>query len=270
MSRPHPAPPGTLRRVLLIGVAAGLMVVGLLTLSPLVGRDTGPGGGDAVGTLEAGPPIAAEAEVFRTRPADLALGGEVARRPAVHPRNLAMFRSLRAYPGAPPFVPHGLTAEEYRTTGCNACHERGGYVERFASYAPVTPHPELVDCLQCHLPRDAVVGVPFPDRRANAVCLQCHVLDAPLPTFAPIDWPAPRWPAIGQAALPGGPPPIPHHLQLRGNCLTCHMAPAGVEEIRTTHPERSDCRQCHLAVGPEAGALEGSPPAAASTDGVRP
>lgn len=255
MNRAGAASPDTLRHVLLIGAAIALMGVGILTLAPLLSPDRGADGEDMVGDLELGAPIAAEADVFRTRPSDLALESDVVRRPGVHPRNLAMFRSLRAYPGAPPFIPHGLTAEEYRTTGCNACHERGGYVKRFDAYSPVAPHPELLDCLQCHLPRDAVVGVRFPDRGANAVCFQCHVLDGPLPTFVALDWPAPRWPSVAQAALTGGPPPIPHDLQLRGNCLTCHMAPGGVEEIRTTHPERSDCRQCHVLVAPQVGAF---------------
>jgi cytochrome c-type protein NapB len=47
------------------------------------------------------------------------------------------------------------------------------------------------------------------------------------------------------------PPLIPHDLQLRGNCLACHAGPGGVEEIRSTHPERANCRQCHLPSAPE-------------------
>ena len=43
---------------------------------------------------------------------------------------------------------------------------------------------------------------------------------------------------------------IPHDLQLRGNCLACHAGPAAVEEIRTAHPERTNCRQCHLTAPP--------------------
>jgi cytochrome c-type protein NapB len=38
---------------------------------------------------------------------------------------------------------------------------------------------------------------------------------------------------------------------MRGNCLACHMAPSGVEEIRTTHAERANCRQCHATVSAE-------------------
>ena len=28
--------------------------------------------------------------------------------------------------------------------------------------------------------------------------------------------------------------------------MACHGGPAAVEEIRTTHPERGNCRQCHV------------------------
>jgi cytochrome c-type protein NapB len=54
--------------------------------------------------------------------------------------------------------------------------------------------------------------------------------------------------------LPGGPPPIPHGLQMRENCLACHAGPAAVAEIRTPHPTLVNCRQCH--------ALSTEPPAA--------
>lgn len=193
-----------------------------------------------------GTPIPFEAGVFRTRPGDLAADPGVDRRDEAHPRSMAMYRRLRAFPGAPPRIPHGLTEEEFRGGRCNACHERGGYVERFAAYAPVTPHPEFGQCLQCHVPDHDLVGLPLPDDTRGSVCFQCHILDAERPLFATLDWPTPAWPATGQPALPGGPPPIPHPLQLRENCLACHMGAGAVEEIRTTHPERANCRQCHV------------------------
>ena len=49
-------------------------------------------------------PIAAEAQVFRTTTAMLSVG-TLRARPA-HPRNLSTYRRLRAYPGAPPRLPH--------------------------------------------------------------------------------------------------------------------------------------------------------------------
>ena len=30
------------------------------------------------------------------------------------------------------------------------------------------------------------------------------------------------------------------------NCLSCHTGPGSREEIRTTHPERTRCMQCHV------------------------
>ena len=41
-------------------------------------------------------------------------------------------------------------------------------------------------------------------------------------------------------------PSIPHPLEGRENCLACHTGPAAREEIRTSHPERERCQQCHV------------------------
>ena len=35
---------------------------------------------------------------------------------------------------------------------------------------------------------------------------------------------------------------------VRANCVACHSGPAAREEIRTTHPERVRCNQCHVPV----------------------
>ena len=43
------------------------------------------------------------------------------------------------------------------------------------------------------------------------------------------------------------PPPIPHGLQLRENCLSCHSGSGAPKDIATTHPERVNCMQCHVA-----------------------
>ena len=44
------------------------------------------------------------------------------------------------------------------------------------------------------------------------------------------------------------PPTIPHKTFMRENCVACHAGPAAREEIRTSHPERRRCRQCHVPV----------------------
>ena len=45
---------------------------------------------------------------------------------------------------------------------------------------------------------------------------------------------------------PLAPPVMPHSAFMRENCLACHSGPAAREEIRTPHPERPRCGQCHV------------------------
>ena len=237
-------------RVLGIGVAVALMVAGVLVIGPWLfpppphlleapDQDLVP----------AAKPIPAEADVFRTQVGQFGADPDPALRLRSHRRTLAVPPRLRAYPGAPPRIPHGLTLDEFKRGSCNTCHQRGGYVERFATYAPLTPHPEMGQCLQCHVADDRLVGVPAVLPEGTPVCAQCHILSAitaPPPRLVAIDWPEPRWITLGHTASPGGPPLIPHRLQTRGNCVACHGGMGAVFEIRTTHPERANCRQCHV------------------------
>ena len=192
--------------------------------------------------------IAAEAQVFRLNPDLMAIEPAAPREREAHPRTLKTFRYLRAYPGAPPRVPHGLTPDEFRTGACKTCHERGGYSQRFAAYAPVTPHPEWGFCLQCHVGDDAVTGISHPSSDPNARCRQCHGPSGPArqDRDATVDWRTTAWPQLPRITRGRNPPTIPHDLQSRGNCLACHAGPAAVAEIRTAHPQWTDCRQCHV------------------------
>lgn len=138
-------------------------------------------------------------------------------------RSLDTYYENRAYPGAPPSIPHPLISEKgIGGKTCLQCHENGGFAAQFGAYTPVTPHPQWENCKQCHLPK-----------AANNL-------------FENTNWKKIAPPQIKQAAMPGAPPMIPHDLQLRENCLSCHAGPAAPKEIRTTHPERVNCRQCHL------------------------
>ena len=110
---------------------------------------------------------------------------------------------------------------------CLQCHENGGYVERFQAYAPVTPHPDFINCLQCHVPKNS-----------NQL-------------FKNTNWNKIEGTEIHQSALTGSPPIIPHTLQLRENCLACHAGPSAIKQIRVTHPERVNCLQCHAKGSPE-------------------
>lgn len=195
-------------------------------------------------------PIGSESGVFRLQPADLAVAPSFTGQRQGHVRSLAIYRRLRAYPGAPPRIPHGLTEDEFRSTSCNVCHLRGGWVARFGTYAPVTPHPELSSCLQCHVPLDELVGRPLPESGDDLVCAQCHVdPDAPPRSFVEIDWRPAAWPRTDVQAMEGSPHLIPHDVELRNDCLACHGGPGAVAELRTDHPERTGCRQCHVPTG---------------------
>mgnify|MGYP001190301421 CR=1 FL=1 len=201
-------------------------------------------------------PIRAESQVFRTTPGMLSIQPAAHRERSAHPRTLATVRFLRAYPGAPPRIPHPLTGEEFRTDACRTCHERGGYSRRFAAYVPVTPHPERGICLQCHVGVDSVMGVADAGADPNSRCPLCHGPSGGAPRAdATLTWPTTIWPTLSPKTPDRAPPPIPHDLQFRENCLTCHAGPAAVAEIRTAHPDRASCRQCHVALDSEAGAF---------------
>jgi cytochrome c-type protein NapB len=198
-------------------------------------------------------PIAAEAQVFRTGPDMLAIEPASPRQRTAHPRTRATYRFLRAYPGAPPRIPHPLSADEFRTGVCRSCHERGGYSLRFAAYVPLTPHAERGVCLQCHVGEDSVMGLADPDADPNTRCSLCHGSSGgpPRPEDA-ATWTTAVWPQLPRTIADQDPPPIPHDLQFRENCVACHSGPAAVAEIRTKHAERANCRQCHVALDPDA------------------
>lgn len=138
-------------------------------------------------------------------------------------RTLAYYYSLRQYPGSPPFVPHEPVVEKGVEQACLSCHERGGFVQAFNRFTPVTPHPQ------------------------HTYCGQCHMKTVTEDLFRENDWASVQTPILGRSALPGSPPPIAHALQMRENCIACHVGPGTVVPIRVEHPMRGNCRQCHLS-----------------------
>lgn len=140
-------------------------------------------------------------------------------------RNLAGFYDLRQYPGSPPRIPHEVDLTfSGSETDCLSCHEKGGFSQEFGKFAPVTPHPE------------------------NTLCYQCHAQVETEELFVETQWKSIRPPRLGQSFLSSSPPPVPHSLQLRENCIACHTGPSAVDEIRVSHATRGDCRQCHATV----------------------
>lgn len=139
-------------------------------------------------------------------------------------RNLRSYYELRQYPGSPPRIPHPVEpsfSDEQRD--CLSCHEKGGFSPVHGKFIPVTPHPEMEMCNQCH--------VPLPKKEE---------------TFVEHDWQSINPPRLGNSAIGNSPPTIPHPLQLRENCITCHTGPGAVVEIRVAHSARGNCRQCHV------------------------
>lgn len=138
-------------------------------------------------------------------------------------RNLAGFYNLRQYPGSPPAIPHEVDLTfSGNETECLSCHAKGGYSQEFGKFIPVTPHPE------------------------NTLCYQCHAQVVTEDKFVETDWKSINPPRLGRSFLSSSPPPIPHSLQLRENCIACHTGPGAVVEIRVDHSARGNCRQCHV------------------------
>lgn len=129
-------------------------------------------------------------------------------------------RVQRAYDGAPPVVPHAVRALQRQE--CLTCHAEGMDLGK-DGLAPRTPHPEQTQCLQCHVESIA---------RGEGLAVN---------TFVGL-----QEPERGTRAFKGAPPTVPHDLTTRHNCLGCHGDRGGTP-IRTPHPDRVNCRQCHVA-----------------------
>lgn len=128
----------------------------------------------------------------------------------------------RAFFGAPPVIIHRGILTSERQTDCLQCHAKENRVEfRHQAIAPV-PHAEFSQCTQCHVRADPEIK-PF---RAGSA-------------FAGLDLPG-----KGSRAHPVAPPTVPHKTFMRENCLSCH-GPTGNWRIKTPHPYRTVCLQCH-------------------------
>ena len=131
--------------------------------------------------------------------------------------------AARAYDGAPPVIPHAIAGE------CTTCHDDDGSEIAGVGAAPASPHGH-----------ERMAG----DMRR---CRQCHVAASASGLFVASRFNGlPQGPWRGGRFYDGAPPTIPHSLQLRENCLSCHAGPGSRVEIRTSHPERVRCRQCHV------------------------
>lgn len=135
--------------------------------------------------------------------------------------SLQLRRERRAYAGAPPMIPHAVGFQR-STADCLSCHGQGLILQ--GRLAPALSHPPYQNCTQCHVEAEQ------------------HLLGSPaMPGNSFIGH---HEPLAGTRATPQAPPTMPHHSFLRQDCASCHgvLARPG---LRTTHPERGNCTQCH-------------------------
>jgi cytochrome c-type protein NapB len=143
---------------------------------------------------------------------------------AEHQAVVAARAARRAYDGAPPTIPHEVVQRGY--PDCLACHATGAKVGN--TRAPRMSHARLESCTQCHVPQVAPRPLPAP---ASPVENEFAGMTSP---------------GKGVRAWPGAPPTIPHPTFMRTECSSCHGT-GGPNGIRSTHPYRESCTQCHVS-----------------------
>lgn len=126
----------------------------------------------------------------------------------------------RAYNGAPPTIPHAI--DQQSDASCVACHKEGALTKSLR--IPRMSHAFLTNCTQCHVESN-------PGHMPAAVFRDNEFAGLPAPTAGP-------------RAFIGVPPQVPHSTWMRSDCMSCHGY-KGQRGIRTTHPWRSSCQQCH-------------------------
>ncbi len=126
----------------------------------------------------------------------------------------------RAYNGAPPTIPHPI--DQRSDASCVACHGNGARTNSLR--IPRMSHALLSNCTQCHVESRSQHMTPIAFRENEFDGLVA--------------------PSQGPRAFKGAPPQIPHSTWMRSDCMSCHGY-AGLHGIRTTHPWRTNCQQCH-------------------------
>jgi cytochrome c-type protein NapB len=142
----------------------------------------------------------------------------------VQPTSFQVRAERRAFDGAPPVIPHKSFGID-----CTKCHTITGLLVPSVGIAPANPHEG--------------------DRRAGSLtnCKQCHVFANTDQLFVEADFTGLRQQyQPSSRAHPLAPPVIPHPTTMRANCMACHSGQAARPEIICTHPERTNCVQCHV------------------------
>ncbi len=128
----------------------------------------------------------------------------------------------RAFNGAPPTVPHPI--DQMSARACAACHTDG--VKTKSLRIPKMSHQFLTNCTQCH-----VGTIVSADSDGSGLAAGNSFVGLPAPQGGP-------------RAFALAPPQIPHSTWMRSDCTSCHGV-MGANGLRTTHPWRQNCQQCH-------------------------
>jgi len=121
---------------------------------------------------------------------------------------------------------------------------------RLTAYSPPRiPHEIYEDpCLECHLTNETDAPMmPHKNIINNIInCRQCHVPQESVPLFRKNTFKGVPEAKKLTTAYKNSPPAIPHPVFMREKCLACHGVDSRADVINTKHPERVNCRQCHV------------------------
>ena len=132
----------------------------------------------------------------------------------------------RAYDGAPPIVPHPIAQDN--AASCLQCHAEATLIGNVV--APAISHPNYTSCTQCHVSEKGLGSIWITPEFDLHTGNQFQGEHQPKPV---------------EKAYANSPATIPHTLHMRQNCMSCH-GELGTNPIRTSHPERQSCTQCHV------------------------
>ena len=155
------------------------------------------------------------------------LVGQTAAAPAETAAAIERRKSLRAYDGAPPVIPHAI--DTLKASACTSCHGEDTNLVIGGKRPAEISHPWITNCTSCHVPADGLREVTAPP---NTRLVIENSFDGK--TSA----------GHGPRAYGTAPPTMPHAVWMRQNCMACH-GPGREQAIRTSHPERQNCLQCH-------------------------
>ena len=126
---------------------------------------------------------------------------------------------LRAFYTAPPVIPHDVESQD--SEDCLLCHQQATRLDDGQAALQI-PHPLFSSCLQCHVP-----GAPGKREKVES------------------SWEGLEEPKRGDRWFTVSPPTVPHRIFMRENCLSCHGSQNSNTRLRTPHPQRTRCLQCH-------------------------